>query len=164
MRKAERIRNFLRALPLAALCLFFITGCGVKSAPVPPGLVVAPAVKDLEARQIPEGVRLAWTMPGTGPEIARIRVLRSELAIAGESCPGCPREFRLAAEPRPRDLSSERGSRAVAYVDREVKPGLLYTYAIRLCDASGFCSPESNRAEVKFKAIGSKEPRILGFK
>ncbi len=160
----ERVGTAFWVLSLAALSFFVMTGCGVKAAPVPPGLVVAPAVKDLGAAQIPEGVRLAWTMPGTGPEIARIQILRSELAVAEDSCPGCPRAFKLAAEPRPRDLRSEQGSRTVVYVDREVSPGLLYTYTIRLCDASGFCSPESNKAEVKFKPVGIIEPGISGTK
>ena len=136
------------------LVLVSMEGCGLKANPVPRGLILPPMVNDLAVSATPAGNLLMWTMPVITDkrlEIATIRIFKSELLIAGESCPGCPREFRLAAEPTPRNLVKGKEDRRSEYVDTGVKPGLLYTYTIRLCDSSGFCGPESNKAEVKYR-------------
>jgi hypothetical protein len=136
---------------------FFISGCGVKGDPLLSGLVLPPAVKDLAAAKAPAGVRLMWTMPASGIEGVRVQIFRSTLAVAGDSCSGCPRTFELAAEPTLRELLREGGAQRAAYVDTRVEPGLLYTYMIVLCDASGFCGRQSNKAEIKFKEAGSNK-------
>ena len=136
---------------LVGFLFFFITGCGVKGDPLPRGLVRPPAVKDLAAAQTPAGVRLTWTMPAGGSDGFRVQIFRSALDVAGESCPGCPRTFELAAEPTLRELLKERGAQGATYIDTRVEPGLLYTYAIVLCDGSGFCGRQSNKAEIKYK-------------
>ena len=100
-----------------------IGGCGLKANPIPPGLVLPPAVTDLAVVVTPAGNRLMWSMPAMpatpkGPlKIARIRIYKSELLIAGDTCPGCPREFRLAADPTLRDLAKEEGVRNYQYMD-----------------------------------------------
>ena len=141
------------------VAVFFLCGCGKKGDPMPKQLVLPPAVSDLGVSLSPAGNRLTWTLPDVDIyKIVRIRIMRSELRIAGESCPGCRREFVVVAEPRPRDLSREKGSWHVEYVDTKVKPGILYTYAIILCDTYGYCGRESNRGEIKYKELGFVNP------
>lgn len=132
---------------LAGFWLF--SGCGVKGNPVPAGLVLPPAVKDLSIHRTPQGVELEWTIPAGGAKAVKAKIYRSELSIAEEDCPGCPRKYLLIAEPELRGLMKDGGSRRAAYADGRTREGVLYTYKINLCDSSGHCGPESNKAEIK---------------
>jgi hypothetical protein len=145
------IKSPFFAFFIAGLSLWFLWGCGVKGNPVPSGVVLPPAVKDLRVHRAPEGAELAWTMPAAGTEASRAMIYRSDLLIAEENCPGCPREYVLIAEPGSRDLIKEKGSKNAVYTDSRVREGVLYTYKIKLCDLSGYCGPESNQAEIKVR-------------
>ena len=154
-------RNSGQAILCAVIFLFLLAaGCGEKGDPIPPRLILPPPVADLAAIPVPGGIRLSWTMPGPEFGIGKIRILRSELLVAGESCPGCPREFILIAEPSPGDLQKVRGSTRSYYLDDRVKGGMLYTYKVVLCDTSGYCGPESNMAEWKYRGTEIRRPEI----
>lgn len=132
--------------------LFLFQACGKKGNPVPPRLVPPQAVTDL--RVFPEKgfIRLSWTLPDGRTDIARIKILRSDLEIAGDDCPGCPRLYATVEELSPRDSRiAPEGERGLRYLDEGLKPGRLYTYKVVLCDAFGYCSRDSNAAETKMK-------------
>jgi len=139
-------------LLVAACSAATLPGCGKKGDPVPPRVFLPPAVTDLKAVIDGDAVVLAWTMPDVDLHTAKVVVLRSELKVAGESCPGCPRQFVKIAQLYygDRNLLKEEGKR-VRYRDSALKSGRLYSYKVVICDDRGNCSAESNMAEMKVK-------------
>jgi len=125
----------------------------VKGDPVPHGIIHPPTVKDLDVRTVEAGNKLMWTMPDYGSEVSKIVIYRSGLSINEDSCPGCPKEYELIAEPEPKDLVWMRDSKRVEYIDSKIKTGTIYTYFIKVCDSSGLCGQESNKAEIKVKKV-----------
>ena len=155
--KSSSIRTVLFGLlPLAGV-VFLLAGCGLKGNPIPSGLVLPPAVKNLEVNVMPDGNRLTCTIPEGQQEIASVRILRSVLDMDGGSCPGCPVEYTVIAELPVPGRAMETGAVRLEYVDRQVKPGRIYTYRIALCDASGFCGAESQRVEARDKGQNSPQ-------
>jgi hypothetical protein len=139
---------------VCAAVVFFVSfqACGKKGDPVPPRLVPPPAMSDLKASMMNGSINLAWTMPDDSADISRVRILRSDLEIAGDDCPGCPRIYAPVGEMSPRDPKIVReGGRGARYVDAGVKPGRLYTYKVVFCDSYGNCGRDSNTAELKVK-------------
>jgi hypothetical protein len=138
---------------LVAVCsATALLGCGKKGDPVPPRVFLPPPVTDLKA-VIEEGaVVLAWTMPDVDIQTAKVVIMRSELKVAGESCPGCPRQFAKTAELYygDRNLLKEE-EKKVRYRDSDIKGGRLYSYKVVICDDRGNCGNESNMAEMKIK-------------
>lgn len=134
----------------AALLLTAFPGCGKKADPVPPRFIPPPAVADLIVRAEDEGIRIEWTEPAHSEPIERVRIMRSELLVAGESCPGCPRTFNRIAELSPEEIEETEEGRA-SFLDRKVDEGVLYTYHIVICDSARYCGAESNQAEIKFR-------------
>ena len=147
--------NVGRVWVVIAVVLFLsvaLPGCGKKGDPVPPRVVLPAAVVDLKAALNPEGIVLNWSMPAGIAAIEKIRILRSELEIAGDECPGCPRRFAVLADLLAGDKRVEREKDGrPRFIDFAVKPGWLYTYKVFLCDVYGNCSTDSNQAEAKVK-------------
>jgi len=133
-----------------ALLIGIFPGCGKKADPVPPRFTPPPAVADLAARATEEGIRLEWTEPAHSEPVERVLIMRSELLVAGESCPGCPRTFNRIAELSPEEIEETEEGRAW-YLDGRVEESILYTYRIVICDSSRYCGAESNPAEIKFR-------------
>lgn len=138
---------------LAFLLGLSLEGCGRKGDPIPPGMVPLPAVEDLKiSRAASGGIQLSWTLPAEHADISRIRILRSDLEIAGDECPGCPRQYAVLAELSLRDARLQRvGARGARYIDDDVKRGWLYTYKIVLCDFFGSCGKDSRPVDLKVR-------------
>jgi hypothetical protein len=153
LRKQIIQTGFVIGLVCVAVAFFvFFQACGKKGDPIPPRLVLPPAVNDLKVSMVNGSINLLWTMPDEKTDISRIRILRSDLEIAGDECPGCPRMYASIDEPSTRDSKIIReGARSARYVDDGVKAGRLYTYKVILCDSYGNCSRDSNTAELKVK-------------
>jgi hypothetical protein len=138
------MRKFLvPVLILSAVFMFW--SCGRKAPPVPPHLVI-PRITDLKAAQAATVVELTWTAADPKADVARTRVMKSELKDPG-GCPGCPRDFEIIADLYPGDIKTENG--LAKFVDYNVKNGFLYSYKLALCDSSGLCGEESNTAEAR---------------
>lgn len=145
---------FVLCVSLAFFLGLSLEGCGRKGDPIPPGMVPLPAVEDLKiSAGAGGGIQLSWTMPKEETDISRIRILRSDLEIAGEECPGCPRQYGILAELSLRNARLQRaGAQGVRYIDDDVKRGWLYTYKIVLCDFFGSCGRDSRPVELKVKS------------
>lgn len=153
MKKNKIHPGFVIGLVGAAFFLVVLfQACGKKGDPVPPRLILPPAVTDLKASWVNGSLNLVWTMPDEKTDISRVRILRSDLEIAGDECPGCPRMYAPVEDLSPRDSKIIRESdRVVRYVDNGVKASWLYTYKVVFCDSYGNCGRDSNAAEIKVK-------------
>ena len=147
-------KNKLQTVFLITVVFFltvFCLGCGKKGNPVPPEIITPASVSDLSVKVAKGGIALGWSVAGNNVDVAEFKIYRSELEIEGDTCPGCPRKYFLIADLSYGDpnLIMEGGS-AVAYLDSNVKAGCLYSYKIEICNSSGYCSGDSNVAEIKY--------------
>ncbi|MDO9529513.1 MAG: hypothetical protein Q7J27_10195 [Syntrophales bacterium] len=135
--------------------IFFLTvfylGCGKKGNPVPPEIKIPKAVNDLSVKIAEGEIVLAWSVPESNTDVAEFKIYRSALEVEGDSCVGCPREYLLIAELSsgdPKLLKEAKGK--INYLDSKVKAGWLYSYKIEICNSDGYCSGDSNIAEIKY--------------
>jgi len=122
-------------------------GCGKKADPIPPRLILPPAIADLTADSIAEGILLAWSAPGPIGRIDHFRILRGE-AAEDEACPGCPQEYRPLATPKVADQTLRRaGEKGFRYLDEAVTASRFYSYRVSACDSKGYCGEPSAPAQ-----------------
>ena len=122
-------------------------GCGKKTNPIPPRLILPPAIADLSADSIAEGILLGWSAPGPIGRIDHFRILRSDTA-ADQACPGCPQDYRPFATLKVADQYLRReGEKGFRYVDAAVAAGRFYSYRVSACDSQGHCGEPSAPAQ-----------------
>jgi uncharacterized protein len=118
-------------------------GCGKKTDPIPPRLILPPTIADLGADSIAEGIQLGWSAAGTDGRIDHFRILRSETAVE-QACPGCPQDYRPLATLKAADQKNRRDEgKGFRYVDAAVASGRFYSYRVSACDSRGHCSEPS---------------------
>ena len=138
-----------RGMALAGLLLVAVAaaGCGKKADPIPPMLVLPPAIADLTADSVAEGVLLGWSASGPVERIDHFRIIRGE-AAAEQACPGCPQEYRPLATPKVADQTLRRaGEKGFRYLDEAVTAGRFYSYRVSACDSRGHCGEPSAPAQ-----------------
>ena len=137
-------RGALAGLLFVALAA---AGCGKKGDPIPPRLILPPAIADLTADSIEEGILLGWSAPGPDGRIDHFRILRGE-AAAEQACPGCSQEYRPLATPKVADQTLRRaGEKGFRYLDAAVAAGRFYSYRVSACDSQGHCGEPSAPAQ-----------------
>jgi hypothetical protein len=130
------------------------TGCGKKADPIPPHLILPPAIADLRADSGAEGILLGWSATGTDGRIDHFRILRSE-AAADQACPGCPQDYRPLATLKISTPGLRRdGKTGFTYVDAAVTAGRYYSYRVSACDSQGHCGEPSASAGLFQKQSG----------
>jgi hypothetical protein len=142
--------KFLLVVQLLTALAFI--GCGVKGDPVLPGIPSHPKVDDLKAQWESGQVVLSWMKPIAFEGDSRVKILRSEMNVSTQTCPGCPRKFVLIADFYGRDsrLSTD-ADHIVRFIDDDLKSGCFYAYKVVVCSAEGNCGAESNMAELEIK-------------
>lgn len=118
-------------------------GCGMKADPIPPRFVLPPAIADLTAESLAEGILLGWSAPERTERIYHFRILRGE-TNAALACPGCPQEYRPLATPKIGNPALVRvGQGVFQYVDADVTADRFYSYRVSACDSRGHCGEPS---------------------
>ncbi len=141
-------------LPIWILLVILVMGCGVKTNLVPPDVLVAKAIKDLQGTVKEDTFELTWSIPkananGSTPvDLVTFRVLRREET---GGCPECPGEFKKRAEL---DLKNPKGyvleKNTAIWVDKDLKEGVIYMYKIVSINHWGYASAPSNEVMIKW--------------
>lgn len=151
MTRAKGHQHSLILLMSLTFCLMHL-GCGKKSAPVPPRVVVPPPVRDLKAEPVGDEVRLTWTIPKKGDTIfegiKRFRVFKHKAHGSVARCPGCPIRFDTFFDIRLKDPLRGRveGDRVICY--DKIKSGYRHAYKVVVYHQSGGVSEASNIVEL----------------
>jgi len=143
-----------KMLPIWIFLAILAGGCGVKTSLVPPDVLVAKAIKDLQGTVKEETFELSWSVPKTNAngstpvDLVQFRVLRREET---GGCPECPGEFKVRAEL---DLRTPKGYRleknTATWVDKELNEGVIYMYKVIGVNHWGYASAPSNEVMIKW--------------
>jgi hypothetical protein len=143
-----------KMLPIWIFLAILAAGCGVKTSLVPPDVLVAKAIKDLQGTVKEETFELTWGVPkanmngSTPPDLVTFRVLRREET---GGCPECPGEFKTRAEL---DLKNPKGyvleKNTATWVDKDLKDGVIYMYKVVSINHWGYPSAPSNEVMIKW--------------
>jgi hypothetical protein len=134
-------------LPLAISII--VSGCGRKTAPVPPQAVVPKAIDDLRYRLDEKGAELTWSYPQRSLQgerleaIEEFEIYRAVVAPA-DYCAGCPLPFGPPRiEPGGRILLGV-SNRTATFRDSLLRPDHLYFYKVRAKGGWYYSSADSN--------------------
>lgn len=133
---------------LAAIFFTYITGCGRKAPPVPPGTLRPQAIDDLSFRITPEGAVISWTIPEKNMDGSPILTIdgfilyRAE-ALIEDFCKGCPPNFTSPLKI-PFNIDPDNAG-MMSYEDRTLQTGIIYTYEVRTSKGVFNISDPSNR-------------------
>jgi hypothetical protein len=143
-----------KMFPIWIVLIILVWGCGVKTSLVPPDVLVAKAIKDLQGTVKEDTFELTWSVPKTNmngstpADLVYFRVLRREET---GGCPECPGEFNVRAEL---DLRTPKGylleKNTAMWVDKDLKEGVIYMYKIIGVNHWGYASAPSNEVMIKW--------------
>jgi len=143
-----------KAFPIWIVLAILAMGCGVKTALVPPDVLVAKAITNLHGTVKEDTFELTWSVPkantnGSTPvDLVTFRVLRREET---GGCPECPGEFKTRAEL---DLKNPKGyvleKNIATWVDKDLTEGVIYMYKVVSINHWGYPSAPSNEVMIKW--------------
>ena len=141
-----------RAVFAAFFVLLFSTGCGRKTAPVPPRASTLPAIVEVRTDVQNRDIRLSWGVSPTDRHlhgnIAGFIVYRADVSLLLADCRDCPRNYRQVA----RIPFQENGIRPERWIfDDRPSRGMGYFYQIRGLSKSGETGPASATVRVVLK-------------
>lgn len=128
----------IRAILAVLLLLAALTGCGRKTALIPPEAATPVAIDDLTPHLDAKGVTLSWTYPAlaeSGRPLDKIwsfAILKSEVA-ADDFCADCPVRYTKSFSL---DARGGKPGETFRFDDSQVKPRYHYTY--KVVSRSGF--------------------------
>ena len=122
-------------IPLTAVLLLNLAGCGYKSVPVPPEDMVPNPITDLRYELSEKGVRLSWTYPGRTvaghklTEVTSFDVYRAVVPISSY-CKDCPIPFGSPIN-LPGGILPEDEPRIAVHESTLLRPDHLYFFKIK---------------------------------
>ena len=152
----------------AVTVILFITllsGCGRKTALVPPQKLVPVRINDLRYVLTEYGVTLEWSYPTkmeNGDELQAIESFEIYRAVLPEDefCQGCPVQYEDPVEIDGGRLPAAKGTRTAVYTEGFLRNGYRYLYKIRA--RAGWWYPSGDSNVVSFVwAVPPKAPQSL---
>jgi hypothetical protein len=136
-------RSGVASLAVAlALGLGLTAGCGVKSAPLPPEVVVPEQITDLHASTDANGIKLTWERPTRYFGGHTMRDLGGFVIVRAEAAGPYSPLIELPVTDRERFAVQHQFS----YIDNETVVGRRYRYQIISKTTDGYISNPSNEA------------------
>ena len=124
--------------------LLLATGCGVKSAPVPPELARPERIADLRAVPDANGIKLSWGRPTRYSGGHTMRDLGGFVILRASSANG---QMEPLAELPVTDRERFAIEHEFSYIDNETVVGQVYRYAIVSRTLDGYVSEASNTVD-----------------
>jgi len=156
--------SYRRITALTALLLILLlSGCGKKTALIPPQKLVPVIINDLRYILDESGVTLKWSYPTkmeNGDELGVIETFQIYRAAVPESefCQGCPVQFEEPVEIDGGRLPASGDIRTASYSEGYLQNGYHYLYKVR--SRAGWWYPSSDSNIVSF--VWSVPPRVPG--
>ena len=149
----------------AFLLLMLLSGCGRKTALVPPQKLVPEKINDLRYVLDEYGVTLKWSYPAkmeNGDELQAIESFEIYRAVIPEEefCQGCPVQYEEALTIDGGGLPPTGETRTGVYTERDLQSGHRYFYKIRSRAGWWYPSADSNVISF-FRGVPPKPPQGL---
>jgi len=147
LKKSHLILNILTAFFL----VLFLTACGKKGPPVPPGQKMPPAVNDLDKKISGSRLVLFWKIfdqkNKNFGKISGFIVYRAKDKTDGSLCSNCPLNFKQVADI---SLKQNTAIQTVTYTETLVN-GYRYTYKVRAYTENKTLGKDSNTVQFIYK-------------
>lgn len=129
--------------------LILLSGCGRKTALVPPQKLVPVRINDLRYVLDERGVTLKWTYPTkmeNGDKVHAIASFEIYRAVIPEAefCPGCPVHYQEPVEIDGGTVESAKGVREGVYTEGYLQRDYHYFYKVRSRVGGWYSSADSN--------------------
>ncbi len=129
--------------------MILLSGCGRKTALVPPQKLVPVRINDLRYVLDEEGVTLKWTYPTkmeNGDELQAVESFEIYRAVIPEEdfCPECPVRYEEPVEIDGGPLSPAGDARIAVYTEENLQTGYHYLYKVRSRAGGWYESGDSN--------------------
>ncbi len=130
-----------------------VAGCGRRGDPLPPGLRLPAAPREVTLGAPAGALTVAWAAPREDlngrplEEVAGYLVLRSAWAPGTDACAACPGEAETVAAIDA-VAARARGENPTRWTDPSPRPGWTYRYAVRALDPHGRPGPTSRDAQI----------------
>ena len=147
------------------LLLTLLSGCGKKTALVPPQKLVPVRINDLRYNLDEHGVTLNWSYPAkmeNGDALEAIEVFEIYRAVIpqDEFCQGCPVQYEEPVEIDGGRLPASGDIRTASYIEKKLQNGYRYLYKVR--SRAGWWYPSGDSNVVSFvKGVPPKAPHGL---
>ena len=131
------------------LFILLLSGCGRKTALVPPQKLVPVSINDLRYVLDENSVTLKWSYPTkmeNGDELQAIEIFEIYRAVipVEEFCEGCPVQYEEPIEVDGGHLPPAGGARSGAYTEAYLQSGYRYLYKVRSRAGWWYASADSN--------------------
>ena len=142
-----------------------LSGCGRKTALVPPQKLVPVAINDLRYVLDENGVTLRWSYPTKMENGDKLQAIESfeifrVVIPEGEFCEGCPVRYEEPVEIDGGRLPASGDARTALYTERYLQSGYRYLYKVR--SRAGWWYPSSDSNVVSFSwGVPPKVPQGL---
>ncbi len=121
-----------------------LTGCGRRTNPIPPELVVPEPIRKLSAGNVDEGIILSWERPKQRVGGTRLEDLGAFHVLRGEP----EGSLAVVATLEVSDRDRFRQIQKFRYLDTSVTMGVAYRYVVRSVTLDDYVSPDSNIVEI----------------
>jgi hypothetical protein len=139
--------SLLELLSAVALAATLLTGCGVKSPPIPPERAVPERIVGLDAISQKKGVLLSWERPDETAGGGKLRDLGSfEVERAENTGP-----FEALVEIPVTDQDRFQQQHKFSYLDAGAQVGHRYRYHVISSTVDSYRSDPSNEAEITYE-------------
>lgn len=140
----NRTRRSCKPGAIALLALLIASGCGVKSALIPPQEARPERIVDLKGAAAAGGIRLSWSRPTHYTAGGRMRDLDQFVILRAE--PG--QQLSPLIKIPLTDQERFRQQRRLSYLDADAQLGRSYRYEVIALTADGYQSAPSNQVEL----------------
>ena len=124
----------------------FLSGCGKKAPPKPPGQEEPPVVDDLSYSLDGDRLKLTWTTPEVNRKVnsglGGFYVFRSKKLVSASDCKNCPVIFKRVADIFSQDTESS-GRDSIKYAE-SLEKGYRYIYKVVVYTNNGRTGKDSN--------------------
>jgi hypothetical protein len=141
-----RIKLTTPVLMAALLAVSIASGCGVKSAPIPPEEARPQQILDLEAIPVRHGVQLSWSRPeayASGKSMKDLSGFAVMRATGQEP-------YQALVEVPVTDQERFQVATRFSYTDNTAAPGHRYRYEVISHTTDGYKSLPSNEAALQY--------------
>jgi len=137
-------RGLIAIFSILLCIVVFLTGCGRKAAPVPPGQVRPPVVDDLSSSMDGDMLKLVWTIPDEKGKVASgvdgFIVYKSKTSLSDPDCEKCPVLFKKIADI---PIEGKDINKKITYRET-LEKGYKYIYKVTVYTKTGASGKDSN--------------------